>query len=328
MATLGNDRPLRPGFLVAPLGWLNEYLAKILASEPELLASLFELTPHRMHVLGLGVAHLEPALASRTIIENLARRSPQTSLKQILSNWPRGLDRALHALLDTTVLAPENYRALVALLRDKATATHLHHRRVITEPLIIALAALPPPLRRPAIFKLLDEIDGMDRLVAGLRFLSDRTGVIFDRLITELGSMDQPGQVRARIAVLAERLPLPDRLPAEQLGTFGRIDDPAQIRSLAKSWHNCLGKSVHEINEGTSLIYQSTADGQPVAALLARANRLGWAIVDIKGPKNADIHPATALRHYEAFARAGIPRLADIAAIRGLLWHRHYSRRR
>ena len=58
-----------------------------------------------------------------------------------------------------------------------------------------------------------------------------------------------------------------------------------------------------------------------------RANRLGWAVVDIKGPKNSDIGPKALSRHYETFLRAGIPQLADIAAIRSLLWRRHLSRR-
>ncbi len=183
MTSLSNDRPLRPGFLVGPLGWLNEYLAKILTSDRELLVSLFELDPYRMHVLGLGVAHLDPALPSATIIESLARRSPQASVTQILGSWPQGLDRVLHALPNASVLAPKTYRALVAVLQDRATAAHLHHCRAITGPLIIALAALPPPLRRPAIFKLFDDIEGMDRFVAGLQFLSDRAGVAFDRLV-------------------------------------------------------------------------------------------------------------------------------------------------
>ena len=327
MTPSANGRPLRPGFLVGPLGWLCEYLAEILTNDRELLATLFELDPYRMHVLGLGVAHLDPARLSRTIIENLTRRPPQTTVTEILGSWPRGLVRVLHALPDTSVLAPENYRALIAVLHDTATAAHLHHCRTISEPLIIALAALPPPLRRPAIFKLFDEIDGMDRLVAGLEFLSDRSGISFDGFVAELGALDQTEQVRAKITALAERLPLPDRLPAPQLGTFHRIDDPTHIRSLAKSWNNCLGAYLHEVNEGTSLIYRSTEDERSTAALLVRANRLGWALVDIKGPKNINIDPKTASRHHETFARAGIPLLADIAAIRSLLWRSRLSRR-
>jgi hypothetical protein len=284
MTPFGHDRPLRPGFLVSPLGWLNEYLARILMTDHDLLTTLFELDPYRMHVLALGLAHLDPALPSATIIENLGRRSPKTSLRQILGSWPQGLDKVLHALPDTGVLAPQNYRALLAILDDRATAAHVHHRRSITEPLIVALAALPTALRRPAIFKLFDDIDGMDRFTAGLQILSDRAGLAFDRLLEELGALDQTEQVRAKIADLADRLPLPDRLPAKELGSFIRVDDPDQIRAMAKSWHNCLGEYVHEVNEGTSLIYRSTEDEQPTAALLARVNRFGWALVDIKGP--------------------------------------------
>ena len=328
MTSLSHDRPLHPGFLVSPLGWLGEYFARNFTTDRDLLATLFELDPYRMHVLGLGVAHLEPALPSATIIENLGRRSPKTTLRQMLGRWPKGLDRVLHALPDTTVLALKSYRALIAILDDRAIATHLHHRRAITEPLIIALAELPPALRRPAIFKLFDDIDGMDRFVVGLKFLSDRASVAFNRLIEELGTLDQTEQVRAKIADLADRLPLPDRLPAQQIGTFNRVDDPAQIRALAKSWHNCLGEYVHEVNEGTSLIYRSTEADRPTTALLARVNRLGWALVDIKGPKNVDIHPEAALQNHQTFARAGIPPLPDVAAIRSLLWQRHLSRRR
>ena len=31
MTSFGHDRPLRPGFLVGPLGWLNAYFATILS---------------------------------------------------------------------------------------------------------------------------------------------------------------------------------------------------------------------------------------------------------------------------------------------------------
>lgn len=103
--------------------------------------------------------------------------------------------------------------------------------------------------------------------------------------------MEQAEQVRAKITALAERLPLPDRLPDPMLGTFRRIDDPAEIRSLARLWKNCLGEYLHEVNEGTTLIYRSTEDEQPTAALLVRANRLGWTLVDIKGPQERRYTP-------------------------------------
>jgi hypothetical protein len=224
-------------------------------------------------------------------------------------------------------MAPESYRTLLTVLDDKASAAHLHHCRAITEPVIVALAALPPPLRRPAIFKLFDDIDGMDRFVVGLHFLCDRAGLDFDRFVGELSALDQTEQVRAKITAVAEALPLPDRLPSPRLGPFHRVDDPAQIRSLAKLWQNCLGEYLHEVNEGTTLIYCTFDEASPAVVLVARVNRVGWAIVDIKGPKNFHIDPDALARHYETFHGAGIPRLADIAAIRSLLWRRRLSRR-
>ena len=310
-----------------PLGWVTQRLAPALKSDPELLTAIFELDAYRMHALGLGFAHCDPEGLPPSAVKALAHGPSQSALKQILGCWPHGLDGALRALPDTSVLAPESYRALLAVLDDKASAAHLHHCRAITEPLIVALAALPRSLRRPAIFKLFDDIDGMDRFVAGLHFLCDRAGVAFDHFVEELGALHQTEQVKSKIAALAETLPLPDRLPNPRLGAFHRIDDPAEIRSLARLWQNCLGEYLHEVNEGTSLIYHALDEASPAAAVVARANRLGWAIVDLKGPKNSDIDPEALSRHYETFLGAGIPRLADIAAIRSLLWRRHLSRR-
>ena len=219
--------PFHPGFLMAPLGWLTQRLAAGLKSDPEVLTAIFELDAYRMHGLGLGLAHCDPEALSPSAMKALVHGPTQSVLKQILGRWPQGLDRVLRALPDTGVLAPESYRALLAVLADKASAAHLHHCGAITEPLIIALATLPAPLRRPAIFKLFDDIDGMDRFVAGLDFLCDRAGLAFDRFVEELGGLDQTEQVRAKITGLAEALPLPDRLPAQQLGPFHRIDEPS-----------------------------------------------------------------------------------------------------
>jgi hypothetical protein len=185
---------------------------------------------------------------------------------------------------------------------------------------IIALTALPGPLRRPAVFKLLDEIDGMDRFVTGLEFLCDRAGIAFDSFVEELGSLDQPEQISATIVDLAEALPLPDRLPDLTVGSFRRLDNVVQIRAMARAWRNCLGDFLREINEGTTLVYHCIDDEKPAAAVVVRVHRLGWALVDIKGPKNVEIDDQALSTHRQAFRVAGIPTLADVAAIRSLLW--------
>lgn len=321
------EPPFRPGLLMAPLGWLIQRLAADLKADRDLLTAIFALDAYRMHGLALGLAFSRPDGWSPAVVKALAHGPPQRILKQILGYWPQGLDRVLRVLPDTGVLTPENYRALLTILDDKASSAHLHHCRAITEPLIVALAALPAPLRRPAIFELFDDIDGMDRFVAGLHFLCERAGLAFDHFVEELGALDQAEQVRARITRLAEALPLPDRLPNHRLGAFDRIDDPSHIRSLAKLWQNCLGDHLHEVNEGTTVIYHARDVASPAAAIVVRVNRLGWAVVDIKGPENRHIAPEALSQHYETFLYAGIPALADVAAIRSLLWRRHLSRR-
>ena len=321
-----NISSFRPGFLVRPLGWVNERLADLLISHPELLKVLFVLDAFRMHSLALGLAHYADK-PSPALVRALASDSPQPALGLIIRCWPRGLDRALRVLPNDAVLSCKSYRRLIVLLKDQPTASYLHHCNSITSPMLAGLIALPKPLRRPAIYKLFDEVEGMDRFIVGLKFLSCRAGIEFDILVAELGALDQTAQVVGKIADLAENLPLPDRLPDREIGSFVRLDNVTEIRSLAKDWRNCLGDCLHDINEGTNLLYISTEDRPLAAALVVRANRLGWALAQIKGPKNVDLDRHSVARHHNTFANAGIPRSTNLAAIKGLLWRRQFPRR-
>lgn len=117
------------------------------------------------------------------------------------------------------------------------------------------------------------------------------------------------------------------RLPDPLIGPFARLDNIAEIRSLAKEWRNCLVDHLYEVNQGTNLIYLSTEDELPATALVVRVDRLGWALAQIKGPRNIHLDRREAIRHGEKFADAGIPQLADFAAIKYLLWRRQFPRR-
>src|ERR1700729_895867 len=108
-------------------------------------------------------------------------------------------------------------------------------------------------------------------------------------------------------------------MPDPRIGPFVRLDNIAEIRSLAKAWHNCLVNHLYEVNEGTKLIYLSIEDGLPAVALVVRVHRLGWALAQIKGPRNIDLDRIEASRKSDKFAAAGIPRLADVAAVKDLL---------
>ena len=78
--------PFRPGFLMAPLGWLTQRLAPAPQGDPELLTAIFELDAYRMHGLGLGFAHCDPEGLSPSAVKALAHGPSQSALKT--DPWP------------------------------------------------------------------------------------------------------------------------------------------------------------------------------------------------------------------------------------------------
>lgn len=135
--------------------------------------------------------------------------------------------------------------------------------------MIAGLSALPLVLRRPAVFKLFNQLKRMDRFMHGLRFLSNRANLVFDRFLADLGALDQTDQVIAKIVGLVENPPLP-ALPPPFVGLFQRIDGVAEIKNLAKTWQNCLADYLHSINEGTATVYHLNSGGLPAVAFVLR----------------------------------------------------------
>src|ERR1035437_2641732 len=54
--TIGKWR--RPGFLLEPLGWVQDRLSQAIAVEPRLVELLFNLDHARMHLIALALAHM------------------------------------------------------------------------------------------------------------------------------------------------------------------------------------------------------------------------------------------------------------------------------
>jgi hypothetical protein len=315
----------RPGFLLQPLGWLNQKLANTHGLNRDLLAGLLELGPWRMHLIATVVALGDDESACQ-MVKLLLRGSGQNITSKILGRYPPGLSRALKSL-PHAVMPAESYRQLVELLDDSGTAKFLHHRCSIDKSLIAALSALPPVLRRPAIFELNEQkLGGMDRFVQGLRFLSMRAGLSLDSVMRELGALDQVEQVIAKIVELAEGVPLPDTLPKCAVGPFRRMDGVAEIRSLAKAWQNCLADYLHVVNDGTCAIYLCSHGSPPAVAFVSRFDRLGWALDQIKGPKNAGIGSIHELAYRKAFMDAGIPSMSDVTSIKDLIVRKRWTR--
>jgi hypothetical protein len=305
-------RPYRPGFLLGPLGWLNERLSANRVPDSNLLSLLFGIEPHAMHLLGISVAHG----CDHSLLAALFPQAPRAIVEQSIGFWPEGLDRLVH-VLPAAALSYQQYRAIPDLLLDPATAKFLQHQRAIDGSMITGLSALPPILRKQTIFKLFGKLEGMDRFVEGLRFLSIRAGRPLEEIENELAVLDQVEQVTAKIAHLVEGISLPASLPPPSIRPFFRVDAGGEIRALAKGWHNCLADYVYCVDEGTAAVYLS--NDSSAVAFVSRFGRLGWLLRQIKGPNNIEVEPRCLKCHEHAFFEAGIPTSTEVAAIRDLI---------
>jgi hypothetical protein len=310
--TIGKLR--KPGFLLEPLGWVEARLSQAIAAEPSLIERLFNLDHAGMHLMALALAHMSGDVPPDVALI-LLQGSRKTILNLSVGHRPVGIDRVLRQL-PPTVLTPESYRTLPDLLVDPAIAKVLHHTKSITEPMITGLHNLPAALRTPAIVAIV-RLEGMTSFVDGLRLLAARAGLPFNRLAKQIGSLDQPNQVTAKIRQVVDGLPLPDTLPPGEIREFRRLDTPAEIRDLAKRWQNCLTDYISNVNHGTSAIYLS-AELEAVC-FLVRDGRMGWFLLQTKGPRNVAIAPDQLAHIHAAFTGAGIPPSSMIAAIKSVV---------
>src|SRR5665811_2197101 len=318
------DRWRRPGFLLAPLGWVQDRLAKAIETEPTLVELLFELDQSRMHLTALALAHMTGEVTPDLAVI-LIQGPKNTILNLSVGHRPVGIDRVL-CHLPPKVLTAESYRKLTDLLLDPATAKFLHHTTSITDLKITGLHTLPAALRSVAIMSMFNPFSKMFLFVDGLRFLASRTGLPFESLANQIGALDQPDQVAAKITPLVDGLSLPDTLPPIEIEGFRRLDAGAAIRDLAKNWQNCLADCLFNVNEGTSAIYLSVHF--EAVCFLCRYGRMGWFLVQTKGPRNADIDPDQLAQIHAAFADAGIPQSSMIEAIKSIIktdeWPRYH----
>jgi hypothetical protein len=311
----------RPGFLLEPLGWVQDRLSQAIEVEPRLVELLFDLDHARMHLIALALAHMSGDVTPDLAL--ILQGSKKTILNLSVGYRPVGIGRALRRL-PPKVLAAEIYRKLVDLLDDPVPAKFLHHTGSITDLLITGIHRLPAGLRTAAIMAMFNQIDDMIWFVDGLQVLASRAGLRFDTLAHQIGALDQPDQVAAKIRQVVNSLPLPATLPPAEIKGFRRLDTVAEIRDLAKNWQNCLAGYLFSVNDGTSAIYLS--EQLEAVCSLGRHGRMGWFLNQTKGPRNAAIDPDQLAQIHDAFANAGIPEAAIIDPIKSIIQTDKWSR--
>jgi hypothetical protein len=186
------DRWRRPGFLLEPLGWVQDRLTKAFETDPTLVELLFELDQSRMHLTALALAHLSSEVTPDLAL--ILLQGPKNAVLTLnVGHRPVGIDRVLNHL-PPKVLTAESYRKLTDLLLVPATAKFLHHRTSITDQIITGLHTLPAALQTVAIMSMFSPFSRMILFVDGLRFLASRTCLPFESLANQIGALDQPDQ--------------------------------------------------------------------------------------------------------------------------------------
>jgi hypothetical protein len=173
----------RPGFLLEPLGWVQDRLRQAIEVEPRLVELLFDLDHARMHLIALALAHMIGEVTPDLALM-LLQGSRKTVLNLSVGHRPVGINRALHHL-PPKVLTAESYRNLTDLLNDPVTAKFLHHTASITDLLITGLHRLPAGLRTAAIMAMFNQIDDMIWFVARRRRLRSPGGATSSAAITK-----------------------------------------------------------------------------------------------------------------------------------------------
>src|SRR5450759_5233722 len=89
-----NGKCRRPGFLLGPLGWVQDRLGDAITTAPHLLESLIEVDHGRMHLMALALAHLPDVVPSDLALKLLQGSKPAI-LSLTIGHHPIGIDLSL-----------------------------------------------------------------------------------------------------------------------------------------------------------------------------------------------------------------------------------------
>src|SRR5450756_2102686 len=90
--TIGKWR--RPGFLLEPLGWVQDRLSQAIEVEPRLVELLFDLDHARMHLIALALAHMNGDVTPDLALI-LLQESRKVILKLSVGHRPVGIGRVV-----------------------------------------------------------------------------------------------------------------------------------------------------------------------------------------------------------------------------------------
>jgi hypothetical protein len=302
-----NARSVPPGILLEPLGCMAPSVFALARRHPRLAVRMLGFDQVQVHLLAFALAY-DPGGLGRGVLAAAAGAPVRAVLAAMDMGQLAGLGRALRHL-PQEALPANAYRCLADLLADPVAADILNHAAEIDELLLCNLANLEAPWRTlPLVTALGDTPDGASVLLEWAALLAARRGDADDRYVAgQLTAARTFKDLCARIARLCAELPLPDGLPPAVVGEARRLETATDIRRVARRFDNCLRDRIDDVDGLTSLFYLWLADDDPVVCEVSRAKRLGWALWEHLGPRNA-APDASVARQIEAdFRQAGIP---------------------
>ena len=258
----------------------------------------------RRHLICLMLASDPTGGAVPVDVAQLLEAPLRKAVRLVVDPAPEGLTRALERLGEIA-WAPEDYRALVALLADPKPAKTLRHADQIDPLQVRTLSALPRPLR---------EAGGVAVRVsaAQAKLLAEAHALLSRRLPAEvlaerIAVWTRAANAKALFNLVADdfrrELPKPPHPGTERLRP---LETTAAIRDAARRYRNCLANYVDAAIDRRCAIYEwLPAPGAVIE--LTPDSYFGWRLDQARLENNKSVDDAT--------------RVAVVAELRGMDIH-------
>lgn len=297
-----------------PYGWLTPYLAALAARNPSIAARILSLPRDELHFIAMALALMGEARDAPESADALAAAIGRDRRESILGALAMGFDPKLARLCGKLAGRPwraPTYRQLAALWAEPHARKVLAHLPAITRRAVRTLTRLPAPYRKAGVLKMVGRPTDLARVLFAIEIVRRVRTDLTDRQIVASLARADGRYIRDWVEAHYDRLPFP-KAPTGVL-TDGRgavlrpVSTGGELKRTALDFDNCLSGRLWDALNGNAAVYRFEIDGKPVACVeLKPAPGLGWAINELNGRNNDELHGADRLRIIDLFAASGV----------------------
>lgn len=299
-------------------GWLTPYLVAIATNNREFAARILNLPRRELHFIALCLAlmgekrHDGDHLAAFALdYDRLPRRS---LLANYIDTAGPGYSPKLATLVSKLGGRPwrvRSYLRLGALYAEPHARKTLSHLASISRWHLIALSRLPAPYRTYSVLRKIRNRYDLACVMFGIEIVRRVRTDMTDRQIIASLERSDTSRVRDWVEAHYERLPFPPA-PTGALtdGTGAALRPVATARDLfraAREFDNCVDRYLWEALTGRSYFYRCDNGSRRIAvAELKQLPGVGWAVDEIRGPKNVQLSGRERMQIFAMFREAGV----------------------